>query len=211
MIGNYRDITDIPRYEQIAVDLATKIAQNEYKVGTKLYGRSTLAGQYNVSPETIRRAVALLQSIGIVEVVAGRGIMVVNRTAALKYLENFKHRRDIIQAQQEFSRLLEQRKEIDLAIENQMKKIMNFSSYISNVLPKVEEIKIKKGSSLAGKSLVSINFRGETDATVVAIEREGEEIFAPESSFVLKEGDILLYIGPDGSKEKVENFIKQRK
>ena len=77
MNGNYRDITDIPRYEQIAVDLATKIAQNEYKVGTKLYGRSTLAGQYNVSPETIRRAVALLQSIGIVEVVAGRGIMVV--------------------------------------------------------------------------------------------------------------------------------------
>jgi len=210
VIGNYRDITDIPRYEQIAVDLATKIAQNEYKVGTKLYGRSTLAGQYNVSPETIRRAVALLQSIGIVEVVAGRGIMVVNRTAALKYLENFQYRRDLIQAQQEFSRLLEQRKEIDIAIENQMKKIMNFSSYISNILPKVEEVKIEKGSPLAGKSLVNVNFRGETNATVLAIEREGEEIFAPESSFVLKEGDILLYIGPDGSRKKVEAFISKK-
>lgn len=211
MIGNYRDITDIPRYEQIAVDLATKIAQHEYKEGTKLYGRSTLAGQYNVSPETIRRAVALLQSIGIVEVVAGRGIMVVNRDAAIKYLESFKKRRDLIQAQQEFSRLLEKRKEIDIAIENQMKKIMTFSSHLANILPKVEEIKVEKGSHLAGKSLINVNFRGETDATVLAVERDGEEIFAPESSLVLVEGDVLLYIGPDGSKEKVESFIKGEK
>ena len=208
-MGNYRDITDIPRYEQIAVDLASKIAQQEYKEGTKLFGRSTLAGQYNVSPETIRRAVALLQSIGIVEVVAGRGIIIKNRDAAREYLESFKQRKDLIQAQQEFTRLLEKRREIDLAIENQMKKIMTFSSRLANILPKVEEITIDADSPLVEKSLMETNFRGVTNATVLAVERSGEEFFAPDSSFVLKAGDTLIYIGPEGSRRKVENLAKQ--
>ena len=59
-----KDFTEIPRYEQIAVDIASKVANGEYKIGAKLYGRSTLGGQYNVSPETIRRAMALLQKRG---------------------------------------------------------------------------------------------------------------------------------------------------
>ncbi|MDK2822315.1 MAG: hypothetical protein PWQ67_1876 [Clostridia bacterium] len=207
-MGQFKDLTEIARYEQIAVDLASKIAHNEYKVGTKLYGRSTLAGQYNVSPETIRRAVAVLQSMNIVQVVAGRGIIVIDQDAAKQYLENFNQRKGLAQAQQEFAELLDKRRELDLAIENQIKKIMAFSSRLINILPKVEEVEIKKGSPLIEKSLKEVNFRAHTDATVLAVERSGEEYLSPDSEMIIHEGDILVYIGPEGSKEKVDNFVK---
>ena len=50
-----------PVYKNIALDIANKIINGEFKVGEKISGRSTLAGVYNVSPETIRRAIALLE------------------------------------------------------------------------------------------------------------------------------------------------------
>ncbi len=56
-----------PVYHQIAVDIAAKIVNGRYKEGERLHGRSTLASQYNVSPETIRKAVFLLQDMGIVK------------------------------------------------------------------------------------------------------------------------------------------------
>jgi len=207
-MSQYKDLTEIARYEQIAVDLAGKIAHNEYKAGTKLYGRSTLAGQYNVSPETIRRAVALLHSMGIVEVVAGRGIIVLNKDAAQQYLENFNQRKGLSQAQHEFAELLEKRRELDLAIEHQIKKIMTFSSRLINILPKVEEAEVTKGSPLIDKSLKEVGFRAHTDATVLAVERRGEEYLSPDSEMIIYEGDILVYIGSPGCKEKVDSLIR---
>ncbi|SMB88157.1 regulatory protein, gntR family [Desulfonispora thiosulfatigenes DSM 11270] len=206
-MGNYKDINEIPRYEQIAVDLATKVAHRDYPEGTKLYGRSTLAGQYNVSPETIRRAVALLQTMNIVEVVTGKGIIVKNHHAALQYIESFKQRRALAEAQEEFSKLLKERREIDIAIEQQIKKIMNFSSRLVNILPKVEEVVIPEDSLLVGKSLVEVDFRSKTDATVLSIERNGAENFSPDINMLLLEGDVLVYIGPENSKKKVEKFV----
>lgn len=205
-MGDYKDINEIPRYEQIAVDLATKVAQKVYVKGTKLYGRSTLAGQYNVSPETIRRAVALIQTMGIVEVVTGKGIIVRDSIAAQRYIESFKQRRALTEAQEEFSQLLDDRRKVDLAIEKQIKKIMNFSSRLVNILPKVEEVVLSADSPLVGKSLIETAFRSKTGATVLAIEREGIENFSPDITMQLREGDILVYIGDEESLEKVEEF-----
>ncbi|HBD01741.1 MAG TPA: GntR family transcriptional regulator, partial [Lachnoclostridium sp.] len=42
--------TAIPRYQQIAVEEAARIANGEYEVGEKIYARSSLASQYSVSP-----------------------------------------------------------------------------------------------------------------------------------------------------------------
>ena len=49
----------MPRYQQIAVEIATRIANEEYKVGDKIYTRSYIAGHYGVSPETARRAICV--------------------------------------------------------------------------------------------------------------------------------------------------------
>ena len=55
-----------PRYEKIALDIANAIYKGQYEEGEKIYGRSTLAGTYNVSPETIRRAIKILEDVGVV-------------------------------------------------------------------------------------------------------------------------------------------------
>ena len=44
------------QYLQIALDLATRIARGELAEGSRIYGRSVMASEYGVSPETIRRA-----------------------------------------------------------------------------------------------------------------------------------------------------------
>ncbi len=56
----------MPRYQQIAVEIATRIANEEYKVGDKIYTRSYIAGHYGVSPETARRAICVLSDLDIV-------------------------------------------------------------------------------------------------------------------------------------------------
>lgn len=206
MVGN-RDIHEFARYEQIAVDIAAKIARNEYAVGDKLYGRSVLAGQYNVSPETIRRAVALLQSMRIVQVEAGRGISVTNQQKALDYVENFNQRKGLMIAQQEFAELLTKRRALDEEIEQQIKKILSYTSRMINLLPRVDDIFVSAESPLVGKSLGEIDFRNKTGATVLAIERNGEEYLAPSPDDRIQANDILIYVGAEGCKTKVEKLL----
>ncbi len=206
MVGN-RDIHEFARYEQIAVDIAAKIARNEYAVGDKLYGRSVLAGQYNVSPETIRRAVALLQSMRIVQVEAGRGISVTNQQKALDYVENFNQRKGLMIAQQEFAELLTKRRALDEEIEQQIKKILSYTSRMINLLPRVDDIFVSAESPLVGKSLGEIDFRNKTGATVLAIERNGEEYLAPSPDDRIEANDILIYVGAEGCKTRVEKLL----
>ena len=68
-----------PRYQLIAEDIATKIVERKYVVGEKIYARSSLASQYGVSPETTRRAIAVLQDLNIVEATKGSGVEIARR------------------------------------------------------------------------------------------------------------------------------------
>ena len=81
-----------PVYQQIAIDLANRIANDEFALESKIYGRSKLAGEYKVSPETIRRSMILLEDMNIVEVNQGSGIIVKSRNQAFKYIEKFKEK-----------------------------------------------------------------------------------------------------------------------
>ncbi len=49
-----------PRYQQIAVAIAERIVDGKYPIGSKIYARSTLASNFNVSPETARKAINVL-------------------------------------------------------------------------------------------------------------------------------------------------------
>ena len=48
------------QYLRIALDLAGRVARGELPEGSRIYGRSIMASEYNVSPVTIRRALRLL-------------------------------------------------------------------------------------------------------------------------------------------------------
>lgn len=76
------------RYELVALDIAEQIVQRKYLLGDRIHGRSTLASLYRVSPETIRKAMAILDNYGIVEVIHGSGIRVVSYDKAREYIDN---------------------------------------------------------------------------------------------------------------------------
>lgn len=66
-------------YEQIAADLADRIARGEYVPGTRLPSNRTLAELYSVSTATIERAHILLRERGLTYGVIGRGVFVAER------------------------------------------------------------------------------------------------------------------------------------
>ena len=84
-----------PVYSQIALGIALRIAQGELQEKTKVYGRSVLASHYGVSPETIRRAMALLEDANVVEIRSKSGATILSAESAAKYVERFGAHNDI--------------------------------------------------------------------------------------------------------------------
>ena len=80
-----------PVYQLIALDMAEKIISGRYDVGEKIHGRSTLASKYNVSPETVRRAMFLLKDMDILEMKQGSGIFIKNVEKAQSFVEKFRN------------------------------------------------------------------------------------------------------------------------
>lgn len=69
-----RDI--VPVYAQIANELRQNINQGTYQVGDKLPTENQLSDRYGVNRHTVRRAIALLKSEGLLRVDQGRGTFV---------------------------------------------------------------------------------------------------------------------------------------
>lgn len=195
------------RYEQIAMDVAQKIVRGEFQPGQKLSGRSLLAGTYGVSPETIRRSIALLQNIGVVEAKTGSGVIVKSAEMAGEYLKEYNERQDILDLRGEINKLLEQRRKLDSLLEKELFKLLEYSFRRSSILQEIEEVIISCGSWLAGKTIAETNIRSRTGATIVAIVRDGKEIFSPAIDEVLSEGDKLIIVGTSAAKEMVRGLI----
>lgn len=195
------------RYEQIAFDIATKIMRKEYGEGDKLYGRSTLAGQYNVSPETIRRAVALLQNMNVVLVEPGRGIIVGSKEAAEAFTKEFESRHVMDDMRSRIHQLVEERNRINREIDDILGKLINYTVKMTGRLQNIDEVKVTANSYLIGKSLASVGFRARTGATVLSLERQGDEFFSPDVTLTIQEGDLLVFVGPPDCKAKVEALL----
>lgn len=202
--------TGYSRYEQIAIDIAQKIVRGEYRVGQKLSGRSLLAGTYNVSPETIRRSIALLQNIGVVEAITGSGIIIKSSKLAREYLTEYSERQEIITLRNRINELLTQRRFLDMEIEKELSKLLEFSFQKLSILQQIEEIQLPAESPMVGRTIAETNIRSLTGATVVAITRQGEEIFSPPADMVLEKEDILIVVGTVTAKERVKEMIEEK-
>lgn len=80
MAGDEDDV-QLPRYMyvDVAENLAGRIQSGEIPVGAKLPGERELADEYEVSTDTVRRAVRLLRSRGLVATLAVKGTYVIRR------------------------------------------------------------------------------------------------------------------------------------
>lgn len=195
------------RYVNIAIDISTRIVRGEYKEGQKIFGRSTLAGKYNVSPETIRRALMLLQDTGIVNVTPGVGVVVRSRRAAETFLAQSGQRQVLRELQERLHLLLRERDRLNADIEKLMNELLDYTFKMAGRFQKIEEIKVTPYSPLIGKSLMEAEFRGKTGATVLAIYRDGEEIVSPRADTIIQAGDILIMVVHPDMKDELHRLV----
>ncbi|WP_058486286.1 TrkA C-terminal domain-containing protein [Defluviitalea phaphyphila] len=201
---------EVPIYVKIAVDMAGRIYQGEFKESEKLRGRSTLAGEYNVSPETIRRAMRLLEDMEVVTVTQGSGIFVKSKEKAYLFLERFKQKESIDELKNNIKNLLKQKKLIEDIIEDKINTIVDYADKLkhSNLITPIE-IAIPANSHVIGKSILDTNFWQNTGATIVGIKRKNELIISPGPYAEFKKGDILIIVGDPYIWERANQFLSK--
>lgn len=197
-----------PKYQQIALDIARRIVKEEFQEGKRLHGRSNLAGLYNVSPETIRRAVSLLEDMGVVTPEQGSGIIIKSKEAAYRYIDRFNEKDTLDSLRSELSVLLESKKEIDRRFEEIIMNISEYANRLKNINPyNPVEIEVKKGSQVIGKSITELKFWQNTGATIIAIRRGSDIILSPGPYNEISEGDVLVLVGDEDIYKNTMDFL----
>lgn len=185
------------RYIKIAVDIATCIARGEYREGQKLLGRSSLAGRYNVSPETIRRALAVLEERKIVKLHPGVGVIVTSHVAAENYLAEYGQHQILEDIQKRLHTYLEERRELDLKIAHLTDELLDYTFKMAARFQRIHEFRVETESPLIGKSLKDAEFRTRTGGTILSIHRSCGDIISPDAETVIRENDVITVTAPE--------------
>ena len=197
-----------PRYQQIAADLAAKIAQGHYRVGEKIYARSALASQYGVSAETARRAICVLADLQIVEAEKGSGVTIKSYQKAAEFVRQYGDIRTVDDLKQS---LLQ-------SVCRQQKEMQHFNQCLSDLMEKTDRLRsgnpfapyrveIRGSSPYLNRSVSEINFWHHTAATIVAIRRGDSLLLSPGPYAVLTEHDVFYFIGDRDCPERVNQFL----
>lgn len=198
-----------PVYSQIALDIAVRIARGDLKENTKISGRSKMASEYNVSPETIRRSFQLLQDMKIIEVLQSSGAIIKSRDNALKYIERNNIGNDFRNLKRELNSLLKERSNMDKRINEIVDQVIDYSERFRNIKPLYTlEFEIPKNSSILKKSITETNFWQNTGATIVAVKRLDDIILSPGPYFVFEPHDVIVVTGDMGISQRIQDLIK---
>ena len=200
----------IPRYLKIAVNLSSRIASGEIRVGERLKGRSILSTEYNVSAETIRRAMSILSDKGVVKILAGSGIIVFSAENAVEFLRNFKDDESVAELRRDLASRLEKRTELDAEINRLTTQIIDMYKYKRTDLIKPVEISIPADSHVVGKSIGALEIWHNTGATIIGIIHEKRIIISPGPYYEFMTGDNVLIVGDDNVIERFNAFVAKR-
>lgn len=199
-----------PIYQKIAIDIANRIVSGDLALGDKLYGRSSLASKYNVSPETVRRSISLLSDMDIVKVTKGSGIVISSVDNCLKFIDKFKDIDSISSIKKSIVDLLEKKKEIDKNIEYSIEELVDYSSRFKNSNPFIPyEFEISSEMSIIDKTISQTKFWQNTGATIIGIRRDDKLILSPGPKTVFKDNDIFIVICHENSYARIKEFLNK--
>ena len=164
------DNDGLTQYTRIAISLAERIASGQLKEGDKISGRSKLSPEYNVSPETIRRALRLLADMKVVEVKEQSGVYVLSADNARRYLRNFEEKTDMRSKQQQLKQLLARQELLNHQMAALCRDILDETSQTPDSLPNYS-CRVPDHWSDSGVTIGTLRFWQATGATIVAIRR----------------------------------------
>ena len=200
----------IARYIKIAQDICGRILVGEYQEGMMLKGRSVLASFYNVSPETIRKAVNLLAKEKIVEIKRGVGIFVDSALHAQQFADKWKDKTLVQNKYANLLNLLEEKRQLDEEIDVAIKDMRDSFTYQTKEAVQLQEIMIPLDSWLDSKKIGDVYLYNYTEATIVAVvtKEEGRADTSPGPDYVLHGGDKLIFVSKDTMTfDRVASFL----
>lgn len=199
-----------PVYAQIALDIASRIAKGDLKENSKVYGRSVMSSEYGVSPETIRRAMKLLEDMGIVDIKQNSGTIVLSAENAKRYVAKFSEQNNTRSMQKQLVDFIVQQESINRKIIDIVGSIVQINEKFSETNPfNNYEVIIPANSGIIGHTLGELNFWQETRATVIAIRRDDKIILSPGPYVLFEADDTIIFVGDVSSIEAVTDFINK--
>lgn len=199
--------TIIPRYLNIAVDIAARIVSGNLNEGEKLKGRSVLSTEYNVSPETIRRSMSLLSDKNVVKIQSGSGIFVLSRERAIEFVRNFNSDEVLVETKDKLKQLLKKRTVLDDEISKTTKQLADLYKYKRSDLINPFEIILKKDSHVLGKSIGDLQIWHNTGATIIGVVRNNCIIISPGPYFEFEVDDRVIIVGDDYVIERFNAYV----
>lgn len=199
----------IPRYLKIAVNLSSRIASGEIAEGQKLKGRSVLSTQYNVSPETIRRSMSILEDKEVVRIIPGRGTIVQSRRNSIQFLESFKENKDLTDLKHLLTNKFKEKKQLDDEINDLVSKIVRLSMEKRTDLIKPVEITIPENSFVLGKSIGELQIWHNTGATIIGIIQENDIIISPGPYYAFSKNERVLIVGDANVVSRFTAFVNE--
>lgn len=197
-----------PRYQQIATDIASKIIDGQYRVGEKIYARSSIASQYGVSSETARRAILILSDLDIVDTTKGSGVVIKSFENALKFVKQYTEIQTIQNLRNEIVNSVG-RQSSELNYFNEcLTKLIDYTDRFRSINPFMPvEIEINNTTPYLNQSVQDVNFWHNTGATIIAIKRDQALILSPGPYVSFLEGDIIYFVGDENSLLRVKSFM----
>lgn len=184
-----------PAYLQVARDIAGRIASGEIGEGERFSGRSLMSSQYNVSPETIRRALGLLAEMDVLSMRQNVGAVVKSRRQAALYVEQSGEAAGLRLLRDELSSLMEERRALDARIDATIQRLTDLAErfrFSDNM--QTYEFRVPEGAYLAGLSIGESAFRAETGATILAVRRGAAVTLSPGPDRKIEAGDVLVVV-----------------
>lgn len=199
----------VARYQQIAADVAGKIVSGGYEEGQKIFARSALSVHYGVSPETSRRAIALLADLGIVEVTKGSGCTVLSKEKAEQFRMQFNDFDTVDSLHKEVVQQIETQIEGFKELKDTVTKLSQLVSHYQYTNPlQPMKMLIKENCKYLDQSIGSLQLWQHTGITVVAIETKDKTmVISPGPYATLKAGEEIYFIGPADSWVRLEHYL----
>ena len=200
------------QYLQIALDIARRIAKGELPEGQRVYGRSVMASEYNVSPETIRRALRLLSDMKVVEVKPQSGAVVLSADSARRYIENFEESADVRALRQQLKDLMAEYADLSRRLSDTVAALMKSRETFAAAdepFPNYE-VPVPKDSPLIGRSIGELKFWQSTGGTIVAIRRGQTVILSPGPYAQLYGGDVIVLVGSPAAAEAAHRLVTEK-
>ena len=202
----------LSQYLQIALDLATRISKGELPEGSRIYGRSVMASEYNVSPETIRRALRLLADMKVVEIKPQSGAVVLSADSARRYIANFEESADVRVLRRQLKNMMEEATDLHRRIADTIAALVKSRDTFAAAgepLPNYE-VPVPQNSPVTGKSIGALKFWQSTGGTIVAIRRGQTVILSPGPYAELYGGDVIVLVGTPAAAEAAHHLVSAK-